>query len=82
MSESKATLRLWLTQRSYSGGLAPANGLNLLSMQLRRELDCMMDTDETQGFVVLLPLPDGRQQLMLWGVDNGWGFVTQAIGRR
>jgi len=35
--------------------LAPANGLNLLSIQLRRELDCMMDTDETQGFVVLLP---------------------------
>lgn len=57
-------------------------GLNLLDMKLRTQPGCLLDTDETQGFIALLPLPNGRQQLMLWGVDDGWGFVTQAIGRR
>jgi hypothetical protein len=76
------SLQLKLPECSYSGSLEPINGLNLLGMKLRSELPCLLDTDETEGFVVVLPLTDGRQQLMLWGVDNGWGLVVQAIGRR
>lgn len=76
------SLQLETAQCSYAGRLVPAAGLNLLDMTLRARSGCRIDTDETRGFVVLLPLADGRQQLMLWGVDNGWGFVAQAVGRR
>jgi hypothetical protein len=76
------SLQLKMAQCSYSGSLVPVKGLNLMDMNLRAQPGCNMDTDETQGFVVLLPLADGGQQLMLWGVDNGWGFVAHAIGRR
>ena len=66
----------------YDGVLTPAERLNMLDMRLRPQSGCLLDTSETQGFVVLLPLAEGGQQLILWGVDGGWGFVTQAIGRR
>lgn len=79
---SDGSLQLRLEQCSYAGQLVPADGLNLLDMRLRAQSGCRLDTDETRGFVVLLPLADGRQQLMLWGVDHGWGFVTHAFGRR
>lgn len=80
--QADGSLRLTMPDCSYSGQLEPVSGLNVLDMKLRGAAPCQLDTDETEGFVVLLPLTDGRQQLMLWGVDNGWGTVTQAIGSR
>jgi len=79
---SDGGLQLKMANCSYVGRLVPAEGLNLLDMKLRAQSGCLLDTYESQGFAVLLPLADGRHQLMLWGVDNGWGFVTQAVGRR
>ena len=79
---SDGSLQLKLAQCSYGGALVPVKGLNLLDMTLHAQPGCLLDTSETRGFVVLLPLADGRQQLMLWGVDDGWGLVTQAVGRR
>ena len=76
------SLQLKMAQCNYNGWLVPVNGLNLLDMSLRAQPGCRLDTYETQGFVVLLPLAAGGQQLMLWGVDHGWGFVAHAIGRR
>lgn len=76
------SLQLKLAQCSYSGRVVPVAGLNLLDMELLAQSPCSLDTYETQGFVVLLPMTDGRQQLMLWGVDNGWGSVVEAIGSR
>jgi hypothetical protein len=76
------SLQLILAECSYSGSLVPVNGLNLLDLKLRALSSCLADTNDAHGFVVLLPLADGQQQLMLWSKDNAWGFVVQAIGRR
>jgi len=76
------SLQLKLAECSYSGTVVPVDGLNLLDMKLLAQRGCLLDTYETRGFVVLLPMTDGRQQLMLWGVDDGWGLVVQAIGSR
>jgi hypothetical protein len=67
---------------SYAGTALPVNGLNLLDMKLLAQPGCSLDTNQTQGFVVLLPMADGRLLLMLWGVDNGWGFEVLASGSR